>query len=483
MTPRSRSRVRIVSPNTSTISHSRSISIVPSSNVSTYTSNEHERNLGHQVPNPFSGSNRFHNVKQALSSVDANIPFQTPKPNHEAISEPLCDYNLANKAHYLNGIQCGCSDHFPIRSTASQHAKGIMEQTAGRNILKNCTNSSQRRRLENAGDIKQFYMTHENSLNSQWQPQSMSIGVSNSHTETERVSQLPTAIPIQYEGYGASLRREKVSSSIPMASQKRHCAYSATENLGGTANNSIDHVKGEYKWERKYEEPFLLRLNRPAVDMCYSKNQYAYENVRDAGDALHAPPSIRNQDSDATTSVSVAPAMFRGLSSIHVTDELFDTQCSISITKPASRGFLDSRSGTRSALYRGGDRMKTVLHEGNNPKATVLMQSSNTRYCLQPLWCLIGTFKTPITAVVNIDYGQGCLRWKQRNPKDGFQMIRISFDDIQDSVVAHIMQEDEDIREKQFTAVIRTSTRPSQVVFGFKTLSEARQMCSLLKKS
>ncbi|CAD2220117.1 hypothetical protein AGDE_12018 [Angomonas deanei] len=100
----------------------------------------------------------------------------------------------------------------------------------------------------------------------------------------------------------------------------------------------------------------------------------------------------------------------------------------------------------------------------------------------RPLWCLVGTFKTSLTSVVQVDYAQDSLHWSQRNPRGGYQPIRVPLSQIEQVFVTRVTQSDEDIEEKQFMVVVRTSTRPSQVVFGFSGLGEANQFKKFFEK-
>ncbi|CCW61130.1 unnamed protein product [Phytomonas sp. EM1] len=484
MAPRSCSRVKIVSPNTGTVNHSRSISIVPSSTASTDTSNELECDSRHQVPSLFLKSNEFRIAQHPPSSVVSTLPFQPPKPLFRVMTEPLCDRYPEVKAHHLNSLRRSSRDHLQTSCRVLQHGKGVV-QADNRDIQKNCTKIFQRCHLDNASDITHPFVTDENSLNDRWQSQPQSVDIHNSRAKAGRALQLPRTIPIHYDGYDSSQSRGQMSSSsVSMTSRKRHRSYSAISNLDDRDNIGFEAVEeGESEWKGGNQGISLQRHFRSAASKSQSKDQRGCQDMQNVSNAFNDPPLIQDQELNETTSISVGPAMFRGLSSIHVTEELFDTKGCISFARAAPRGILTSRSGTHALSYRDGEYMATVSSKKNSAHRVALIHSLCTRYCSRPLWSLVGTFKTPITSVVDVDYVQGCMRWKQRNPKGGFQMIRIPLDGIQDSVVAHITQEDEDIQEKQFTAIIRTSTRPSQVIFGFKTLSEAKQICSMLKKA
>ncbi|KAK7198014.1 hypothetical protein NESM_000756700 [Novymonas esmeraldas] len=113
--------------------------------------------------------------------------------------------------------------------------------------------------------------------------------------------------------------------------------------------------------------------------------------------------------------------------------------------------------------------------------ATQAGVGAQPRYCVRPLWSLVGTFKTSLGGLVTVDSNQDCVRWSQRNPKGGQQTIRLPLRSILDVFTTRVVQEDERVEERQFTVVVRTSTRPSQVVFGFATAGEAQHLRAVLK--
>lgn len=157
-------------------------------------------------------------------------------------------------------------------------------------------------------------------------------------------------------------------------------------------------------------------------------------------------------------SARVCPGMFSGASAIPLDASLF-----------AGIESCDSDASNSSELHNTKD---TITGCGG----VALLQPPPQRYCARPLWSLVGTFKTSLSGLVAVNFHQGCLRWFQRNPKGGQQCIKVPLSHVLDVFTTRVVQEDENVEEQQFTVVVRTSTRPSQVVFGFATVAEANRL-------
>lgn len=175
------------------------------------------------------------------------------------------------------------------------------------------------------------------------------------------------------------------------------------------------------------------RLDAPAPPLARRRlDQTVFSENETTAVSARATPKV-----SALTNNSCCTAMFKGVSAIPLSDKLFDS-----------------------------------------PEE----ESEQCRICFQPLWSLVGTHKIALHTVVEIDYNSGALKWNQQNPRGGYQRISIPLSAIEDASCTRILQKDAGVKETQYSAVVRTSTRPSQVVFGFRTQSNAKKFCISVKK-
>lgn len=109
-------------------------------------------------------------------------------------------------------------------------------------------------------------------------------------------------------------------------------------------------------------------------------------------------------------------------------------------------------------------------------------QSSTTRDAVpanarvQPVWVLIGTFKTSMDTIVRM--ASGSLQWHQRNPKGGFQSMQVALSLITEVSCARVaVSQDE---TSTFSVIIKTAGKPSQITFGFIRVQDAVNFKALL---
>ncbi|KEG09750.1 hypothetical protein DQ04_04711030 [Trypanosoma grayi] len=136
-----------------------------------------------------------------------------------------------------------------------------------------------------------------------------------------------------------------------------------------------------------------------------------------------------------------------------------------------------SASGSCPTMFKGlaAIPVSEDLFEG----ASASFEKAPRRRCFQPSWSLIGTFKTDLHSVVDADPHHDALRWYQQTPNGDFQKMRVPLLSIKDVRVVSGDAQDAGAH----WAIVRTSTRPSQIVFGFEKLSDARRMKSALEDS
>ncbi|KPI87636.1 hypothetical protein ABL78_3293 [Leptomonas seymouri] len=204
-----------------------------------------------------------------------------------------------------------------------------------------------------------------------------------------------------------------------------------------------------------------------AATLARRRNQTAAATGQ-AGDSICSPcytasasAQQRSPDGTSAAGVRVCPGMFSGVSAIPLDPRLFEGM------------EHNVRANVTPSPASPLDWKDTVKTGSSVPQQ---------RYCARPLWSLVGTFKTSLSGLVTVDFYQDCLRWFQRNPKGGQQCIRVPLAQLSDAFTTRVVQEDEHIEEKQYTVVVRTSTRPSQVVFGFATVAEANALRNILKR-
>ncbi|KAG5487229.1 hypothetical protein LSCM4_07717 [Leishmania orientalis] len=238
--------------------------------------------------------------------------------------------------------------------------------------------------------------------------------------------------------------------TIPItAHARRH--RSADSDCSGNYS-SMGSTMSSYKRARSWAEP--PPPAQAALQQKTSASRPLLHGMQPAAESAAQRPDMPR----------VCPGMFAGLSAIEVDERLF-TDADALYTNGASNAFAGSSVGAATAAAASGG--------GGVPQQ---------RYCVRPLWSLVGTFKTSLSGLVTVDCAQECLRWSQRNPKGGQQTIKVPLASVLDVFTTRVVQEDDCIEERQFTVVARTSTRPSQVVFGFATVKEANHLRNVLKR-
>jgi hypothetical protein len=117
------------------------------------------------------------------------------------------------------------------------------------------------------------------------------------------------------------------------------------------------------------------------------------------------------------------------------------------------------------------------LKVGLRLSTQVLDDNTNTpgaaRKVARPITVTIGTFVAALDSIVEVAVDG--VRWLQRTPKGGHQKITIGHDDIVGADVVRSGGSDE-VKCAPFSLVLRTSTKPSKVIFAFETLLAARRM-------
>ncbi|KPA83597.1 hypothetical protein ABB37_01878 [Leptomonas pyrrhocoris] len=179
--------------------------------------------------------------------------------------------------------------------------------------------------------------------------------------------------------------------------------------------------------------------------------------------------SVKKESADAVSSSAerrVCPGMFSGVSALPLDPQLF--------------AGAEHNTGADAASLSASQMSRADTASGEHHRSNA--RQPQQRYCVQPRWSLVGTFKTSLSGLVAVDVHHDCLRWSQRNPKGGQQSIKVPLSHVLDVFTTRVVQEDEHVAEKSFTVVVRTSTRPSQVVFGFATATEANHLRSLLRR-
>ncbi|RNF03123.1 hypothetical protein TraAM80_05991 [Trypanosoma rangeli] len=135
----------------------------------------------------------------------------------------------------------------------------------------------------------------------------------------------------------------------------------------------------------------------------------------------------------------------------------------------------DAKPSAESSLALTGC---SFFHLGDDvfDDVTNVLENTLRRQCFQPIWSLIGTFKTNIHSVVDTDPHHDTLKWYQRTPKNDFQQMRIPLSSIKEIRISSAPPEEMGPN----WVIIRTSTKPTQIVFGFEKLSEAKRMRAAL---
>ncbi|GET85881.1 hypothetical protein, conserved [Leishmania tarentolae] len=237
--------------------------------------------------------------------------------------------------------------------------------------------------------------------------------------------------------------------TIPITGHTRRHRSEYSDCSGN--DSSMGSTMSSYKRARSWAEPPPLAAQ--------AASQQPMPTSRPS---LYGTQSVAESAAQRLTVPRVCPGMFTGISAIPVDEELF---AGVDATHPncTSTGFATPTTHGVTAAAAGVGAMQQ-------------------RYCVRPLWSLVGTFKTSLSGLVTVDLNQECLRWSQRNPKGGKQTIKVPLSSVLDVFTTRVVQEDEQIEERQYTVVARTSTRPSQVVFGFATVTEANHLRNVLKR-
>ncbi|CAJ1986116.1 hypothetical protein conserved [Leishmania donovani] len=237
--------------------------------------------------------------------------------------------------------------------------------------------------------------------------------------------------------------------TIPITSHTRRHRSDYSDYSGN--DSSMDSTVSSYKRARSWAEPPPLPVQAASQQPTPTSRPSFYV----------AQPAAESA-AQRLTVPRVCPGMFAGLSAIPVGEELFVGADALHPNCTSTVCAAPVMDAVAASAAGGG-----------------LVQQ---RYCVRPLWSLVGTFKTSLSGLVTIDLKQECLRWSQRNPKGGKQTIKVPLASVLDVFTTRVVQEDEHIEERQYTVVARTSTRPSQVVFGFATATEANHLRNVLKR-
>ncbi|TPP54886.1 hypothetical protein CGC21_24465 [Leishmania donovani] len=237
--------------------------------------------------------------------------------------------------------------------------------------------------------------------------------------------------------------------TIPITSHTRRHRSDYSDYSGN--DSSMDSTVSSYKRARSWAEPPPLPVQAASQQPTPTSRPSFYV----------AQPAAESA-AQRLTVPRVCPGMFAGLSAIPVGEELFVGADALHPNCTSTVCAAPVMDAVAASAAGGG--------------------LAQQRYCVRPLWSLVGTFKTSLSGLVTIDLKQECLRWSQRNPKGGKQTIKVPLASVLDVFTTRVVQEDEHIEERQYTVVARTSTRPSQVVFGFATATEANHLRNVLKR-
>lgn len=237
-------------------------------------------------------------------------------------------------------------------------------------------------------------------------------------------------------------------STIPITAHTRRHRSEYSDYSGN--DSSMGSSVSSYKRARSWAEP---QPPTPAASQ---------QPTSTSRPSLYVAQPAAESAAQRLTVPRVCPGMFTGVSAIPVDEELFVGADALHPNCTSTVCAAPVMDAAAAAAASGGPVQQ--------------------RYCVRPLWSLVGTFKTSLSGLVTIDLNQECLRWSQRNPRGGKQTIKIPLASVLDVFTTRVVQEDEHIEERQYTVVARTSTRPSQVVFGFATVTEANHLRNVLKR-
>lgn len=473
MAPRSGPRVKVISPNSGTVTMSRSVSLASSSGSALY-----QHSSGHASPATaplLRTSGRFHNTSAAAATAHA-----APDTGRSAL-RPVG----VNTSHTSTTSAGGKSTRYTNGCGATAGPTDAKAAAASRRApLQNFFDQAAERRLPTPSASR----SHSRSVHSEASLMSGRPGARRRTEEDDAAVRRATAA-LERAG-GAVLRRPFGAARAALPVHPSSPSSSSSPRVGG--NTSALPLPASDA-AMPSQERRGLRLP-PAIP--HTRRRLRGEDGSDAddGDATDgsesayrsrsgsrrgrtwADASARAQPRAAQTSFAAAvavpssasavppspprvcPGMFAGISAVPLDERLFACD--------ALHGVV-GRPHTASGSTAAGDGAQ---------------QHGQQRYCLRPLWSLVGTFKTSLSGLVTVDLNQECLRWSQRNPKGGQQLIKVPLSAVLDVFTTRVVLEDEQVEEKQFTVVVRTSTRPSQVVFGFATTTQANHMRSILKR-
>lgn len=127
------------------------------------------------------------------------------------------------------------------------------------------------------------------------------------------------------------------------------------------------------------------------------------------------------------------------------------------------------------------EQLSLTNHRHTTPSATIPSATTTAAAAARcyPQWTLIGTFKSSLDTVVQVH--NGTVQWHQRNPKGGFQQMRVPVSlmtDVSVTRVSGMVNSSASWNEADggyHVVVVKTVTKPSQVSFGFTKLSDAFQ--------
>lgn len=423
MAPRSSARVKIVSPNSGNITCSRSASVYSTCSRATSTSTSSAMRALHNTHS----SPTF--VRQPLTTIDRNADCA----NHSSKSSSKGTHS---HAHSLS-LSRGRSRPEGGDQEAMQRAYNALE-AAGRAVLR-----------RPFGDHSANGTTHEASVINRGglrqQPQHPLTTAAVAASRSDKSMQLPQSI--------VGLHQKRSRSRSTFADTSRESSVSSHRRpRAAAAAQPLESRNALPRLETPQEKRAFLPRRGGAAAAAPQGYPPAFSDPAAAGVPRPQPP--------------VCPAMFSGLSAIPLSESLFaHTDAAV---HPHVRGCPCPQAGTAGA---GGGSESSNKRSGSD---------FCPRRCVRPLWSLVGTFKTALTSVVNVDYSNDCLNWQQRNPKGGCQRIRVPLHAVLDAAVVRITQEDDGIKEKQFTVIVHTTVRPSQVVFGFASTGEAHEFKRML---
>ncbi|CAJ1016818.1 hypothetical protein, conserved [Leishmania lindenbergi] len=254
-------------------------------------------------------------------------------------------------------------------------------------------------------------------------------------------------LPVQQQPCQPERRGLCLPPTIPITAHTR-CHRSEDSDYSGN-NTSMGSTASSNKRARPWAEPTPSQAASQQPTSACRSSFYGTQPMEESATQRPAVPRV-------------CPGMFAGLSAIPVDERLFADAVGLH-TNVISTAFAVPSARAAATADGGGSAVQQ-------------------RYCVCPLWSLVGTFKTSLSSLVTVDFNQECLRWSQRNPKGGQQTIKVPLASVLDVFTTRVVQEDEHIEERQFTVVVRTSTRPSQVVFGFATVAEANHLRNVFKR-